>query len=79
MPPGYDKAGRSNLFNKDASLREVRERIKKDENPLNRYEADFVRMRVAKDGHGSQQTGSVFRAEMVYSSDLDSVLSLLKR
>lgn len=73
---------RSSLFNKDPSLKAVRDRLKKDENPLNRYEADTTRFRTVKDDTANQfgrQSGSVFRAEMVYSADLDSVLSLLKR
>lgn len=60
----------------------MRDRIKKDENPMNKYQADVQRLRTVKDDHTNQfgkASGSVFRAEMVYSADLDSVLSMLKR
>ena len=70
------------MFNKDPSLRALRDRIKKDENPLNRYEADSTRFRTVKNDASNEygrQSGTVFRAEMIYSSDLESVLSLLKR
>ncbi len=76
------QVGRSSLFNKDPSLKQVRERIKKDENQLNRYEADVTRLRTVRDDATNQfgkSASNVFRAELVYSADLDSVLSMLRR
>ena len=69
------QTGRSNLFN-NPQLRALREKIRREENPLNRYEADVTRMRTVKEDNETQSTA--FRAELVYSSDLDTVLSLLK-
>lgn len=43
------QVGRSSLFNKDPSLKQVRDRIKKDENYMNRYEADVTRLRTVRD------------------------------
>jgi len=68
---------RSNLFN-NPQLRALREKIRKEENPMNRYEADVTRMRTVKDNSESSSQSSAFRAELVYSSDLESVLSLIK-
>jgi hypothetical protein len=69
------QSGRSNLFN-NPQLRALREKIRGEENPLNRYEADVTRLRTVKEDNDTQS--SAYRAEIVYSSDLDSVLSLLK-
>jgi hypothetical protein len=42
------QTGRSNLFN-NPQLRALRDKIRQEENPLNRYEADVTRMRTVKD------------------------------
>ena len=68
------------MFNQDPSLRALRDRIKREDVPMNRFEADVRRLKAPR--HGDQETtstGSIYRAELIYSSDLDTVLSLLKR
>jgi len=77
---GSGEVGRSKLFNQDPSLRALRDRIKREDVPMNRFEADVRRLKAPR--HGDQETtstGSIYRAELIYSSDLDTVLSLLKR
>jgi hypothetical protein len=47
---------------------------------MNRFEADVRRLRTVREEPNKGATGgTVYRAELVYSSDLDSVLSLLKK
>jgi hypothetical protein len=44
---------------------------------MNRYEADVTRLRTVKEE--DQASSTAYRAELIYSSDLESVLSLLKK
>jgi hypothetical protein len=48
--------GRSQLFN-NPSLRALREKIKREENPMNRYEADVTRLRTVREEPNKGATG----------------------
>ena len=70
-----DNSKRSSLFN-NSKLRELRQRIRKEDNEYNRYERDATKFKTSQEN--PKAFGGV-RTEMIYSSDLDSVLSLLHR
>ena len=72
---GY--AGRSSLFGKDPYLEDVKKRMKKEYHEDDRYEADQSSRKV-KDRTGEQRQPE-FRAEMVYSADLGSVLEMFHK
>lgn len=72
---GY--AGRSNLFGSDPYLEDVKKRMKKEYHEDDRFEADQS-VRKVKDRAGEKRQPE-YRAEMIYSSDLVSVLEMFAK
>ena len=72
---GY--AGRSSLFGKDPYLETVKKRMQREYHEDDRYEADES-ARKQKERLGEQRKTS-FKAEMVYSADIVSVLEMFSR
>jgi len=48
--------GRSQLFN-NPNLRALRDKLKKEENPMNRYEADVTRLKAVREQPNKGATG----------------------
>ena len=70
-------AGRSSLFGKDSYLEAAKRRMKREYHEDDRFEPNEAARQV-KDRVGEQRT-PVFRAEMVYSADVQSVLDMFRK